>query len=171
MLRWHTWDAQVLTSTFETHRCLPQAWLSSKYDLHVLTQSLQQLKRPAQGHRVCQWQSQESTNHRPCDIRAHSVIPGHQLPKLVNDGAGSRPGQPDSRAHAISITNGSGWAERLRPGHQPEQDGLWLAPCPDSAQTSQEGKGQGKPSQSWPSGTPRGRDQVVANQVLGLLSQ
>ena len=124
MLRWHTWDAQVLTSTFETHRCLPQAWLSSKYDLHVLTQSLQQLKRPAQGHRVCQWQSQESTNHRPCDIRAHSVIPGHQLPKLVNDGAGSRPGQPDSRAHAISITNGSGWAERLRPGHQPEQDGL-----------------------------------------------
>lgn len=46
-----------------------------------------------------------------------------------------------------------------------------LAPCPDSAQTSQEGQGQGKPSQSWPSGTPQGRDQVVANQVLGLLSQ
>ena len=119
-----------MMTTSEPHGCLPQARLSSKYDSHVLTQSSQQpnerraivfpilqmrkhqhreVKQLAQGHRAFQWQSQESTNPRPSDIRAHAVSPGQQLPhKLVNDGAESRPGQPDSRAHDLSTTKGWG---------------------------------------------------------------
>lgn len=75
----------------------------------------------------------------------------------------------------VSLTPELKWLlrhQRLRlsreatPGHQPEQDGLWLALHTDSR--PQRKAGGGKASQSWPSGSPRAGDQVVTNQVLGL---